>query len=225
MPGRVFLEHAFKRIDGRLSLFPDEVDNLLERNLCVPIAHDQGERRAFSLVFSVHDEKHFVVVEDPVDKKVITVLPLPYVNNLRISLEALNQARRLVQPEQSESEVQKTIRNESPDIRPAEKEERPKTPQKKSFFTCRVKDIWRGNERTIQLKGLSIEHVGHTSLESFLSDPETFRFVLKTLIRRVRFRRLHIVLSTEINFCGQTLADVPEITAKLNKMFGPESPP
>jgi hypothetical protein len=77
-----FSHHAYRRAYERLSMEPDEIADLLERDLTVNIGEEKGSRRVHRLFYSCDDNLFFVAIQDEKSKTVVTILPIDYYVNL-----------------------------------------------------------------------------------------------------------------------------------------------
>jgi len=92
-----FSRHAFERVLERLTLEPDEVAELLDWRLVVPIGEEKGSGRVHLLFYSEPDRLCFVAVQDRFSKTVITILPIDFYENIntRVPWPLQAQARDL----------------------------------------------------------------------------------------------------------------------------------
>jgi hypothetical protein len=92
-----FSRHAFERVLERLTLDPEEIAELLDWRLVVPIAEEKGSGRVHLLFYSEPDRLCFVAVQDRFSKTVITILPIDFYENIntRVPWTLQEQARNL----------------------------------------------------------------------------------------------------------------------------------
>ncbi len=73
--------HAEQRASERCSLSLADLKQYLDNGLTVLLAFQKGGRHAKRLIYSPHDNKWFVVVQDGDNGGVLTVMPLDYLKN------------------------------------------------------------------------------------------------------------------------------------------------
>ncbi len=93
-----FSDHAYARVQERLTMDSEEVADLLDADLVVRIGQDPDAECVHRLFYSYEDRQCFVAVQNEKTKKLITILPVDYYETLsaRISQGALQEAERLV---------------------------------------------------------------------------------------------------------------------------------
>jgi hypothetical protein len=92
-----FTRHALIRVFERLHLSEKEIAQILDSHICVLLGRDGDSTKVHKLFFSRLDNSWFVAVLDESNNEVLTILPSDYHNRWRISSDALDQARALVQ--------------------------------------------------------------------------------------------------------------------------------
>ena len=89
--------HAIIRLNERCHLKPNDIRYILENDLYHPIGLDAKKQHQHQLIYSEPDKTCFVIVQDFIDKDVVTVLPLDYHRAWRIHDDALEMAKKAVQ--------------------------------------------------------------------------------------------------------------------------------
>ena len=98
VPKTSFTLHAFERFDrpeAQLHLTPAEVAELLDSDRALPLGQEAGTKRVHWLLFSIPNNYAFVVVQDEKTGEVVTVFPVDYENQWVVSLDAVDEAKRL----------------------------------------------------------------------------------------------------------------------------------
>jgi len=93
-----FSNHALSRVEQRLNLSRRAVEELLERDLFVPVGVEPRGQREHRLFYSAPDKQCFVAIQDIRRGLVITVLPLDYHANIcwQVSTDAQKLAMKIV---------------------------------------------------------------------------------------------------------------------------------
>jgi hypothetical protein len=105
-----FSNHAFARVRERLSLSSCQVKQLIEDNKTVPLGIEHRSNRTHELFFSVLDNSCFVAVRDNSDGTIITIIPAEWHNKWTISIEAMAEAKRIVNVNKIEKIVTRNIK-------------------------------------------------------------------------------------------------------------------
>lgn len=98
MRSKTFLSrHAMKRNNQRTSLHEMEVAKLLGSGKVVNIGRKPGSMKEHLLFYSKEDDTCFVAIQDKIDGKIVTVLPLKYHERLawRVTQEQQEAAKQL----------------------------------------------------------------------------------------------------------------------------------
>jgi hypothetical protein len=106
-----FSHHAYRRAYERLSMEPDEVAALLERDLTITIGKEKGSRRIHRLFYSCDDNLCFVAIQDEKTKTVVTILPIDYYANLfwTVPQSLMKEAIELVSSDHYKFEITDTM--------------------------------------------------------------------------------------------------------------------
>lgn len=89
-----FTSHARIRLEERLSLSNEEINDLLENSKCVLLG--QEEERVHKLFYSKPDNNYFVAIHDETTNEMVTILSLDYHNRWVIDLDMCAEAKNLV---------------------------------------------------------------------------------------------------------------------------------
>jgi hypothetical protein len=93
-----FTVHAYEVIQTRMIINPQDLLNLLDKDLCVPLGYEQGTNKQHRLFYSIDDRECFVAVQDTANGEIVTVLPMQYHNRWKVSPQAESLAIELVMP-------------------------------------------------------------------------------------------------------------------------------
>ena len=101
-----FSQHCLSRIEERLSMPVSELVEILEKDLTVDVAFEQGSNRVHRLFYSYCDQLCFLAVQDGKTGTVVTVVPVNSHGMAKnVSLEAQQTAQQLIDDIHTENEL------------------------------------------------------------------------------------------------------------------------
>jgi hypothetical protein len=106
-----FSNHAFDRVQERLTLTNNEVLCLFVNECNVPLGIEKSSNRSHDLFFSITDNACFVAVRDINDGTIVTIVPAEWHNKWSISIEAMTQAKLLAK---ETMDIKTPIANDEP---------------------------------------------------------------------------------------------------------------
>lgn len=111
-PKALFTEHAIealRRPEIRFPLSADKIASILNSGHTIPIGKEQRTHRIHHLFYDAQNQYTFIAVQDEKTGEVVTVFPVDYENKWKVSLDAVDAARRLVvgPPERAADTVQR----------------------------------------------------------------------------------------------------------------------